>query len=209
MLNMLEKLTKKDPEINVVSWRTSRRCDCVSELLLAGDCKTEDAFLLLQPVDMKTSVTEVSGNSRCSTSLTTGHVPVWDLVIIQKGSYSCSFYLCHINWPSLQSASVQMCALPWTERGWNHCQQRVPGVKKGKRHRAAQDGEKEKEDKDVWRRGEKNREWKEWSCISICCSSFIQETEESLCFWTLSVQESLVSERQMFLLLCSGPSDGE
>lgn len=70
-----------------------------------------------------------------------GHVLMWDLVIIQKGSYSCFFYLCHINWPSLQSASVQMCALPWAERGWNHCQQTVPGVRKGKRHRATQDGE--------------------------------------------------------------------
>lgn len=71
-----------------------------------------------------------------------GHMLMRDLVIIQKSSYFYSFFfLCHISWPSLQSASVQMRPLPWAERGQSHCQQRVPGVRKGTRHRAAQDGE--------------------------------------------------------------------
>lgn len=36
VLNMLEKLTKRDPEISEESWRTLRNCYCVSELRLAG-----------------------------------------------------------------------------------------------------------------------------------------------------------------------------
>lgn len=40
-------------------------------------------------------------------------------------------------------------------------------------------------DKDVWRKGERNRERKEWSYMSICCSCFMQETEELLRLFAL------------------------
>lgn len=136
-----------------------------------------------------------------------GHVLMWDLVIIQKGSYSCSLYLCHINWPSLQSASVQMCALPWAERGWNHCQQRVPRVRKGKRHRAAQNGEIKRRKWKTKMFGVEEREiGRETSeAVSVSAAPALSRRQrnysESLLWDPVSIWEPGFSEADFFIVM--------
>lgn len=136
-----------------------------------------------------------------------GHVLTWDLVIIQKGFYSYSFYLCHISWPSLQSACVQMCALPWAERGWNHCQQRVPGVRKGKRHRVAQDGEIKRRKWKTKMFGGKEREIGRekseaiWVSAAPALSRRQRSYSESLLWEPVSIWEPGFSEAHFFIVM--------
>ena len=136
-----------------------------------------------------------------------GHVHIWDLVITQKGSYFCSFFLCHTSWPSLQSASVQMHPLPRAERGHSRCQQRVPGVRKGKRHRAAWDGEvKRRRWKTKMFGGEEREMGKEESkAVSISAASALSRRQRScskaLLWDFVSILEPSFSEADFFIVM--------
>lgn len=142
---------------------------------------------------------------------------IWGIVIIQKGFYFYSFFLCHMNWPSLQSASVQMHTLPWAERQQSHCQRRVPGVRKGKRHRAAQGGEiKRRKWKTKTFEGEERETGGEDSeVISISAAPAIPRRQrsysESLLWEFVGILDpsSCVRDFYFFKLLYSKPSNGE